>query len=71
MAEARTPPGAYRSGPLVLENAALLTDLYELTMAASYLREGRPTRPSRWHTRWRGVESGSPAFAWTAATWWS
>ncbi len=40
MAEARTPPGAYRSGPLVLENAALLTDLYELTMAASYLREG-------------------------------
>ncbi|HTR20367.1 MAG TPA: nicotinate phosphoribosyltransferase [Gemmatimonadales bacterium] len=35
-----TAPGAYRSGPLVLENAALFTDLYELTMAASYLREG-------------------------------
>jgi len=36
------PPlsGAYRSGPLVLEDAALFTDYYELTMAASYLREG-------------------------------
>jgi nicotinate phosphoribosyltransferase len=32
--------GHYRSGPLVLEDAALCTDLYELTMAASYLREG-------------------------------
>jgi nicotinate phosphoribosyltransferase len=32
--------GQYRSGPLVLEDAALCTDLYELTMAASYLREG-------------------------------
>lgn len=31
--------GHYRSGPLVLEDAALCTDLYELTMAASYLRE--------------------------------
>jgi nicotinate phosphoribosyltransferase len=34
------PLGAFRSGPLVLEHAALLTDLYELTMAASYRREG-------------------------------
>lgn len=32
--------GQYRSGPLVLEDAGLCTDLYELTMAASYLREG-------------------------------
>ena len=32
--------GEYRSGPLVLEDAGLCTDLYELTMAASYLREG-------------------------------
>ena len=31
--------GEYRSGPLVLADAALCTDLYELTMAASYLRE--------------------------------
>jgi nicotinate phosphoribosyltransferase len=32
--------GAFRSGPAVLEDAALFTDLYELTMAASYRREG-------------------------------
>jgi nicotinate phosphoribosyltransferase len=32
--------GAFESGPLVLRDAALFTDLYELTMAASYLREG-------------------------------
>jgi nicotinate phosphoribosyltransferase len=32
--------GAFRSGPIVLEDAALFTDLYELTMAASYRREG-------------------------------
>jgi nicotinate phosphoribosyltransferase len=32
--------GAFRSGPLLLEDAALFTDLYELTMAAAYLREG-------------------------------
>lgn len=31
--------GAYTSGPLVLRDAALFTDLYELTMAASYFRE--------------------------------
>lgn len=31
--------GVFRSGPVTLENAALLTDLYELTMAASYWRE--------------------------------
>jgi len=33
------PPGAFRSGPLTLAGAALFTDLYELTMAASYFRE--------------------------------
>jgi nicotinate phosphoribosyltransferase len=32
--------GAFRSGPIVLEDAALFTDLYELTMAASYRRDG-------------------------------
>ncbi len=32
-------PGAFRSGPLVLEDAALFTDLYELTMAAVFFRE--------------------------------
>jgi nicotinate phosphoribosyltransferase len=31
--------GDFRSGPLLLEDAALLTDLYELTMAATYRRE--------------------------------
>jgi nicotinate phosphoribosyltransferase len=34
------PAGAFASGPLVLRDAALFTDLYELTMAASYVREG-------------------------------
>ncbi len=33
------PCGAYTSGPLTLRDAALFTDLYELTMAASYFRE--------------------------------
>jgi len=32
--------GAFRSGPLVLQDAALFTDLYELTMAAVFFREG-------------------------------
>jgi len=32
--------GAFASGPLLTRDAALFTDLYELTMAASYLREG-------------------------------
>jgi nicotinate phosphoribosyltransferase len=32
-------PGAFRSGPLVLHDAALFTDLYELTMAAAFFRE--------------------------------
>ncbi|HSE05580.1 MAG TPA: nicotinate phosphoribosyltransferase, partial [Methylomirabilota bacterium] len=36
----RKPRGAFASGPLVTRDAALFTDLYELTMAASYLREG-------------------------------
>src|SRR5574342_1092356 len=31
--------GDFRSGPLLLEDAALLTDFYELTMAAAYRRE--------------------------------
>ncbi len=34
------PPGAFTSGPLTTRDAALFTDLYELTMAASYFREG-------------------------------
>jgi len=33
-------PGGFVSGPLALADAALLTDLYELTMAAAFLREG-------------------------------
>ena len=32
--------GVFWSGPLSLEDAALFTDLYELTMAAAFLREG-------------------------------
>jgi nicotinate phosphoribosyltransferase len=32
-------PGAFVSGPLLVQDAALFTDLYELTMAASYFRE--------------------------------
>jgi len=32
--------GEFVSGPLVLRDAAIFTDLYELTMAASYAREG-------------------------------
>jgi nicotinate phosphoribosyltransferase len=35
-----TDRGTFVSGPVVLTDAALLTDLYEITMAASYLREG-------------------------------
>jgi nicotinate phosphoribosyltransferase len=34
------PSGAFASGPLTLRDAALFTDLYEITMAASYFREG-------------------------------
>jgi len=33
------PSGTFRSGPVALHEAALLTDLYELTMAASYFSE--------------------------------
>jgi nicotinate phosphoribosyltransferase len=33
-------PAAFRSGPLTLATPALLTDLYELTMAAAFHREG-------------------------------
>lgn len=33
-------PAVYVSGPLALATPALLTDLYELTMAAAFLREG-------------------------------
>ena len=36
----RKARGAFVSGPLLTRDAALFTDLYELTMAASYLREG-------------------------------
>lgn len=34
------PCGTFVSGPLTTRDAALFTDLYELTMAASYFREG-------------------------------
>ncbi len=34
-----TGEGEFASGPLLLRHAALFTDLYELTMAASYVRE--------------------------------
>jgi nicotinate phosphoribosyltransferase len=34
------PPGAFVSAPLTLRDAALFTDLYELTMAAAFFREG-------------------------------
>ena len=34
------PPGAFVSGPIVTRDAALFTDLYELTIAAWYFREG-------------------------------
>jgi nicotinate phosphoribosyltransferase len=34
------PPGTFASGPLVLADSALFTDLYQLTMAAALLREG-------------------------------
>lgn len=37
---ASTVPGEFRSGPLLLHDAALFTDLYELTMAAAFFREG-------------------------------
>jgi nicotinate phosphoribosyltransferase len=36
----RGPRGSFTSGPLLVRDAALFADLYELTMAASYLREG-------------------------------
>ncbi len=36
----RIQPGAFVSGPVTLRDAALFTDLYEITMAASYFREG-------------------------------
>ena len=46
-------PGEFRSGPLALSDAALFTDLYELTMAAAFFREGmretgdlQPLRPA-------------------------
>ncbi|HEY8490215.1 MAG TPA: nicotinate phosphoribosyltransferase [Dehalococcoidia bacterium] len=37
---AEEPGGDFVSGPVVTRHAALFTDLYELTMAASYQREG-------------------------------
>jgi nicotinate phosphoribosyltransferase len=40
MASAESLRGAFVSGPVVTRDAALFTDLYELTMAASYAREG-------------------------------
>jgi len=39
MADAMDRPGDFVSGPLLTRQAALFTDLYELTMAASYFRE--------------------------------
>jgi nicotinate phosphoribosyltransferase len=38
--EGMHPPGSFASGPLLLHEAALFTDLYEITMAASYFAEG-------------------------------
>jgi nicotinate phosphoribosyltransferase len=38
------PRGTFVSGPVVTRDAALFTDLYELTMAASYFREGMNDR---------------------------
>lgn len=37
---ATEPSGSFESAPLTLVDAALFTDLYELTMAAAFLREG-------------------------------
>jgi nicotinate phosphoribosyltransferase len=37
---APVPDGAFVSGPMLLRDAAFFTDLYEITMAASYFREG-------------------------------
>ncbi len=37
-------PGEFRSGPLLLRDAALFTDLYELTMAAAFFRAGMRER---------------------------
>jgi nicotinate phosphoribosyltransferase len=37
-------PGAYVSAPLTLTDGALFTDLYELTMAAAFFREGMDGR---------------------------
>jgi nicotinate phosphoribosyltransferase len=34
------PSGAFVSGPLAMADAALFTDLYELTMAAAFFRQG-------------------------------
>ena len=39
MGNAAPNRGVFVSGPLVLQDAALFTDLYEITMAASYFRE--------------------------------
>jgi nicotinate phosphoribosyltransferase len=41
---ASAPRGAFVSGPVITRDAALFTDLYELTMAASYFREGMNDR---------------------------
>jgi len=38
------PPGTFRSGPVALRDAALFTDLYQITMAASYWREAMHAR---------------------------
>ncbi len=38
-AHSRAEAGAFVSGPLLTRHAALFTDLYEITMAASYFRE--------------------------------
>jgi nicotinate phosphoribosyltransferase len=41
---ASEPRGTFVSGPVATRDAALFTDLYELTMAASYFREGMHDR---------------------------
>ena len=48
--------GCFESGPLVLRDAALFTDLYEITMAASYFREGMREPATFQHVSLRKVD---------------
>ena len=45
----------FQSGPVALRDAALFTDLYQLTMAASYWREAMAGRATAFeHCRLKG-----------------